>query len=181
MRRSPAGERHTSNGNRNGVFSTSAAEAGPRCSVCWNAARTEWYAAWTHRPKAWNSPDGNARYADRCSVEQATADDLPYGDRAFNAVTAFETVYFWGDLHRAFAEVARVLKPGGVFLVCCEMSNPGNDTWTSRIEGMQVFSPEELSAALADSGFTDIAVYRRGKENCCVTACTPDGRRTAEE
>ena len=50
-----------------------------------------------------------ARYADRCSVEQATADDLPYGDRAFNAVTAFETVYFWGDLHRAFAEVARVL------------------------------------------------------------------------
>ena len=117
-----------------------------------------------------------ARYADRCSVEQATADDLPYGDRAFNAVTAFETVYFWGDLHRAFAEVARVLKPGGVFLVCCEMSNPGNDTWTSRIEGMQVFSPEELSAALADSGFTDIAVYRRGKENCCVTACTPDGR-----
>lgn len=84
-----------------------------------------------------------ARYADRCSVEQATADDLPYGDRAFNAVTAFETVYFWGDLHRAFAEVARVLKPGGVFLVCCEMSNPGNDTWTSRIEGMQVFSPEE--------------------------------------
>lgn len=122
-----------------------------------------------------------ARYADRCSVEQATADDLPYGDRAFDAVTAFETVYFWGDLHRAFAEVARVLKPGGVFLVCCEMSNPGNDTWTSRIEGMQVFSPEELSAALADSGFTDITVYRRGKENCCVTACTPDGRRTAEE
>lgn len=122
-----------------------------------------------------------ARYADRCSVEQATADDLPYGDRAFDAVTAFETVYFWGDLHRAFAEVARVLKPSGVFLVCCEMSNPGNDTWTSRIEGMQVFSPEELSTALADSGFTDIAVYRRGKENCCVTACTPDGRRTAEE
>ena len=96
-------------------------------------------------------------------------------------MTAFETVYFWGDLHRAFAEVARVLKPSGVFLVCCEMSNPGNDTWTSRIEGMQVFSPEELSAALADSGFTDIAVYRRGKENCCVTACTPDGRRTAAE
>ena len=61
-----------------------------------------------------------ARYADRCSVEQATADDLPYGDRAFDAVTAFETVYFWGDLHRAFAEVARVLKPSGVFLVCCE-------------------------------------------------------------
>ena len=59
-----------------------------------------------------------ARYADRCSVEQATADDLPYGDRAFDAVTAFETVYFWGDLHRAFAEVARVLKPSGVFLVC---------------------------------------------------------------
>ncbi len=32
-----------------------------RSHVCWNAARTEWYAAWTHRPKAWNSPDGKPR------------------------------------------------------------------------------------------------------------------------
>ena len=38
----------------------------------------------------------------------------------FDAVTAFETVYFWPDLPQCFREVYRVLKPGGTFLICNE-------------------------------------------------------------
>lgn len=114
-----------------------------------------------------------AKYAGRCSVEQATADDLPYGDRAFDAVTAFETVYFWEDLPRTFGEVARVLKPGGIFLICCEMSNPENRTWSDRIEGMTIHAPETLAALAREAGFTDIAIDRGRREHCCITARIP--------
>ena len=44
----------------------------------------------------------------------------------FDAVTAFETVYFWPDLPLCFREVYRVLKPSGTFLICNE-SNGDTD------------------------------------------------------
>ena len=72
-------------------------------------------------------------------------------------------VYFWDDLPEAFAEVARVLKTGGRFLLCSEMSDPANEMWTSRIDGMRVYSAERLETLLAAAGFADIAVYRRKK------------------
>ena len=71
----------------------------------------------------------------RCFIEQGGVHRLPYPDYAFDAVTAFETVYFWGNLQHAFTEVARVLKPGGSFLICCEISDPANKAWTGLVEG----------------------------------------------
>lgn len=53
----------------------------------------------------------------RVRVEQASADALPYRDSSFDAVTAFDTINFWGDIDASLAEVKRVLKPGGMFLV----------------------------------------------------------------
>lgn len=41
--------------------------------------------------------------------------NLPYDDNSFDVVTAFETVYFWPEIEKAFGEVKRVLKPGGTF------------------------------------------------------------------
>lgn len=106
----------------------------------------------------------------RCFVEQGSADELPYEDGKFNAVTAFETVYFWGDLHRAFSEVARVLKADGYFLICCEMSDPDNEMWSSRIDGMVVHSAEELDSILSKTGFTNTAIYRQKEEHLCIVA-----------
>ena len=106
----------------------------------------------------------------RCFVERGDVGKLPYGDGTFGAVTAFETVYFWDDLPEAFAEVARVLKTGGRFLLCSEMSDPANEMWTSRIDGMRVYSAERLETLLAAAGFADIAVYRREKEELCIVA-----------
>ena len=54
----------------------------------------------------------------RCAVLQGSVADMMFADNWFDAVTAFETVYFWPDLPRCFHEVYRVLKPGGTFCGC---------------------------------------------------------------
>ena len=43
----------------------------------------------------------------RCFIRQGTAGHLPFGSDAFDAATAFETVYFWEDLPAAFADTCR--------------------------------------------------------------------------
>lgn len=51
--------------------------------------------------------------ADRVEVALAGVEALPYADGAFDKVLCVHVIYFWPDLDTAFAEVARVLKPGG--------------------------------------------------------------------
>ena len=64
-----------------------------------------------------------------------------FADDWFDAVTAFETIYFWPDLPQCFREVYRVLKPSGTFLICNE-SNGDTDKdekWTEIIGGMIIY------------------------------------------
>ena len=93
----------------------------------------------------------------------------------FDVVTAFETVYFWNDLPKAFTEVTRVLKRNGHFLICCELNNPSVKTWTNLIDGMIIRSCDELKSILLQSGFVSIASYKHEKGPLCIVA-----RRRAE-
>jgi ubiquinone/menaquinone biosynthesis C-methylase UbiE len=58
--------------------------------------------------------------AGRVSIEQASADRLPFPDREFDLVTAVETHFYWPNLPNALAEIRRVLKPGGIVLLIAE-------------------------------------------------------------
>lgn len=108
----------------------------------------------------------------RCEVRQGEAAAIPYEEAEFDVVTAFETVYFWGDLDRAFAEVYRVLKPGGVFLICNEASEPDRQRWTRLIDGMVVPCEAELRGALRRAGFEAVESDRKdgGYVPLCVLA-----------
>lgn len=118
----------------------------------------------------------NKKYlSTRCFIEQGTVDTLPYTDEMFDVVTAFETVYFWNDLPKAFTEVTRVLKRNGHFLICCELNNPSVKTWTNLIDGMIIRSCDELKSILLQSGFVSIASYKHEKGPLCIVA-----RRRAE-
>lgn len=46
----------------------------------------------------------------------ADAHDLPFGDCSFDLVVCQYGVMFFGDKPKAFAEINRILRPGGVFL-----------------------------------------------------------------
>ena len=105
----------------------------------------------------------------RCFINEGRADNLPFPDAKFDLVTAFETVYFWGDLAIAFRETARVLKQGGLFLICNEMADPSNTFWTKRIDGMVMHSAEEMEKTLLDNGFAQVELFLR-KKNICLIA-----------
>lgn len=112
----------------------------------------------------------------RCFVEQGSADRLPCASEMFDAVTAFETVYFWSDLPRAFSEVGRVLRPGGYFLIVCEAGDPGEARWvrwTRRIDAMTVYSADDLARYLAGAGFGEVAVHRHPRGCLCLSARKP--------
>ena len=106
----------------------------------------------------------------RCFVEQGTVNQLPYDEKMFDVVTAFETVYFWEDLHQAFVEVARVLKKDGYFLICCELNDPSARTFASRIDGMTIHSGDKLCSVLSESGFTAIKTYKQKRNALCIVA-----------
>ena len=106
----------------------------------------------------------------RCAVLQGSVAALPFKTDEFDAVTAFETVYFWSDLSRCFQEVYRVLKPGGVFLICNE-SNGDTDKdekWTEIIGGMTIYKDAELKTYLEQVGFHDVQIHKK-KSWLCIT------------
>ena len=107
----------------------------------------------------------------RCDVLCASVAELPFESEQFDAVTAFETVYFWPDLPQCFREVYRVLKPGGTFLICNE-SNGDTDRdekWTEIIGGMTIYKDAELKAYLEQAGFHEVQIHKK-KSWLCITA-----------
>ncbi len=110
--------------------------------------------------------------AGRCEVLQASVAALPFAAEQFDAVTAFETVYFWPDLLQSFREVRQVLKPGGVFFVCneCSGDTDKDDKWTTIIDGMTIYPDVRLKAFLEQAGFCSVQVHKNAKGWLCLSA-----------
>ncbi len=98
--------------------------------------------------------------AGRCTVVQGNVLELPFESSSFDVVTAFETVYFWPELVRCFAEIHRVLKPGGVFMITNEATGrtKSHEKWLKIVDGMSVYTGEELEALLIDAGFAQVEI-----------------------
>ena len=96
--------------------------------------------------------------AGRCEVRQGDVSDLQLPEAAFDLATAFETVYFWPGLETCFAQAAKVLKPGGYFLICNESdgTDPTSLKFETIIDGMKNYTTRELEAALKAAGFSQV-------------------------
>ena len=108
----------------------------------------------------------------RCSVLQGNVLQLPFPDDSFDFVTAFETVYFWPDVTKAFFEVRRVLAPGGRFVVCNEVdgSEPEHYRFVGTIGGMNVYTPRRLQEMLDAAGFEQVTCHIEPQERWLVVS-----------
>lgn len=97
--------------------------------------------------------------AGRCEVRQGDVSDLQLPAGSFDLATAFETIYFWPGLEKCFAQVAKVLKPGGCFMICNE--SDGTDAASLKfekiIDGMKNHTAEEIAKALKAAGFSEVS------------------------
>lgn len=113
----------------------------------------------------------------RCEVIQANVAKVPYADNTFDYVSAFETVYFWPDLSVTFKEILRVLKPGGIFLICNESTghDKTSEKFSKIIDGMKLYDGEMLEKFLKTVGFQGIKTDIDEKNNrLCVVARKED-------
>lgn len=111
--------------------------------------------------------------AGRCKVLQGDVSDLRLPAESFDLATAFETIYFWPGLEKCFAQVAKVLKPGGCFLICNESdgTDPTSVKFEKIIDGMKNYTAEDIEAALKAAGFSDVkAVHHPSKPWITVLA-----------
>lgn len=111
--------------------------------------------------------------AERCSVVQGNVAEMPFPKDCFDFVSAFETIYFWPGLERCFAEVNRVMKPGGTFLICneCDGTNEADEEWTKIVNGMTIYDEKQIGAALEAAGFSEPSCYRDEKKHwLCILA-----------
>lgn len=106
-----------------------------------------------------NANFARAVSAGRAEFRQGSVEALPFGAATFTKACAVNTVYFWISLGVGFAELHRVLSPGGRLVVgflpkewMDRMGYP-TDIFTSR-------SPEEVIAALNEAGFRGVLVER---------------------
>ena len=107
----------------------------------------------------------------RCVVWQGSVEQIIFAKDWFDAVTAFETVYFWPELPQCFREIHRMLKPGGMFLICNESSGDTDkdEKWTKIIDGMTIYKDVELKAYLEQAGFHEVQIHKK-KGWLCITA-----------
>ncbi len=108
----------------------------------------------------------------RCEVRKGNVLELPYNEGSFDLVTAFETVYFWQDIDKAFKGVYDALKTKGKFLICNETDGEikAYEKWVDIIDGMKIYNSEQLEKALRSAGFSEIEIYRNEKNWLCVIA-----------
>ncbi len=96
----------------------------------------------------------------RCRTVQGDVSHMPLDDGSFDLACAFETVYFWPGPTKSFAEVSRILKPGGIFLIVNESdgTDPGDEKWKGIIDGLEIYTADELGGYLREAGFAGVRV-----------------------
>jgi len=106
-----------------------------------------------------NANFAEAVAAGRAEFRQGNVEALPFGTATFGKACTVNTVYFWTSLSVGFAELHRVLLPGGRLVVgflpkeWMDRGGYPSDIFMSR-------TPEEVIDTLTEAGFHGVRVER---------------------
>lgn len=91
-------------------------------------------------------------------VQQGDVSNLNLPSESFDLATAFETIYFWPGLEKCFAQVYKILKPGGVFMIVNESDGMDETSlkYEKIIDGMKCHTAGDISSALKMAGFREV-------------------------
>lgn len=112
----------------------------------------------------------------RCKIVGGNAKLLPFFKDTIDVATAFETVYYWPSIEECLAEVLRVLKPGGQFIIANDADgiDPEGEKWAKLIGHMRIYTIDELKHLLTETGFTSVTAHHdKEHHRICVTARKP--------
>ncbi|MGI6360890.1 MAG: class I SAM-dependent methyltransferase [Bacillota bacterium] len=116
----------------------------------------------------------------RSEIIQASVSKIPYSDALFDVVTAFETVYFWPDFLSDAREVARVLKPGGTFMICNEAvvydDAPISDDPFVEMLALKMYTPAQYKKILQQAGFDNVEVFISEDEKPFISVIAHRGK-----
>ncbi|MGM0770859.1 MAG: class I SAM-dependent methyltransferase [Halobacteriota archaeon] len=107
--------------------------------------------------------------SEHVTIIHSSVSELPFPDRMFDIVTAFETCYFWPDIVEDLKEVRRVLKDGGKLLIVNEMyqhtSFEERNMPFTQVDGMNIFSPTDYRNMLKNAGFSSVQIEEVPENN----------------
>ena len=104
-------------------------------------------------------------------LEIGIVEALPFEDASFDLVASTNTVYFWPDLVRAFAELKRVLRPGGLLTLGFSGSAKLRGFGGITRHGFRFHENDAIVAATTEAGFTSVTLlelHGRVTEGDCV-------------
>ncbi len=101
-----------------------------------------------------------ARLAGRANVElrKGTLERLPLDDRSLDAAVVALVLHHVPDPARVCAEVARVLRPGGRFVIADMLPHDHDDYRKTMGHVWLGFAPKQLERLLSGAGFEDVQV-----------------------
>lgn len=95
----------------------------------------------------------------RVALRFASVDDMPFGDATFDRVVSINCVYFWPDPGKAFAEIRRVLMPGGISLsATMTPETAANSTVAKPHHGFRIYDDATLDRLHRAAGFSDLSI-----------------------
>ncbi|WP_214759671.1 class I SAM-dependent methyltransferase [Exiguobacterium sp. s146] len=107
----------------------------------------------------------------RADVVEGNIGKIPFQDEQFDRVFSIHTLYFWEDVPAVLADIERVLKPGGSFVITyCD--GKGDVNW----DGIAAIVREQFIPAASALGFIDVH-ERRGPDSRDYHTVAVTGRK----
>ena len=120
--------------------------------------------------------------AGRLNLFEGSAQRLPVPDAAVDKACSVNNLYFWPDPAAALAELARVIRPGGVLAIAFEPPDELRK-WPGHRFGFRLYDEAELRTLMAAAGFGALRCRegrgRRPDRFLCLTGERAGGQATA--